>query len=111
MRVSVNVYIMHNMYIFLHRELGRRVRDAMKKAKYSLSVAINRLAQSYSMLILAIGLDDQHHSMRGRYADIYIHLHVSDEHVILFIHVCINSQLRMLLIVIWITITYQLVCN
>ena len=42
----------------------------MKKAKYSLSIAINRLAQSYSMLILAIGLDDQHHSMRGRYADI-----------------------------------------
>lgn len=46
--------------------IGRRVRDAMKKAKYSLSIAINRLAQSYSMLILAIGLDDQHHSMRGR---------------------------------------------
>ena len=39
----------------------------MKKAKYSLAVAINRLAQSYSLLILAIGLDDQHHSMRGRY--------------------------------------------
>ena len=49
----------------------------MKRAKYSLAVAINRLAQSYSMLILAIGLDDQHHSMRGRYAYthciIYVH--------------------------------------
>ena len=50
------------------REIGRRVRDALKRARYSLAVAINRLAQSYSMLILAIGLDDQHHSMRGRYA-------------------------------------------
>ena len=58
------------MYI-IHREIGHRVRDAMKKAKYSLSIAINRLAQSYSMLILAIGLDNQHHSMRGRYADEY----------------------------------------
>ena len=50
----------------------------MKRAKYSLAVAINRLAQSYSMLILAIGLDDQHHSMRGRYGHthciIYIHI-------------------------------------
>ena len=60
-----------SIYISL-RELGRRVRDAVKKAKYSLAVAINRLAQSYSMLILAIGLDDQHHSMRGRYAHTHL---------------------------------------
>ena len=62
------------MHSILYREIGRRVRDAMKKVNYSLSIAINRLAQSYSMLMLAIRLDDEHHSMRGRYADIHIDL-------------------------------------
>ncbi|XP_065920961.1 protein phosphatase 1 regulatory subunit 36-like [Dysidea avara] len=47
-------------------DLGRKVRESLKKAKRSQSVAINKLAQSYSVLILAIGLDDQHHSMKGR---------------------------------------------
>ena len=68
-----------------YREIGRRVRDAMKKAKYSLSIAINRLAQSYSMLILAIGLDNQHHSMRGRYADEHTNVFVINVHTL---HLC-----------------------
>ena len=58
----------------------------MKKAKYSLSIAINTLAQSYSMLILAIGLDDQHHSMRGRYVDTHIDLKKSYCTSVTFIH-------------------------
>ena len=48
----------------------------MKEAKYSLSIAINRLAQLYSVLILAIGLNDQHHSMSGRYVDTHIDLKI-----------------------------------
>ena len=47
-----------------HREIGQRVRDAIKKAKYSLSIAI-KTTTSYPKLILAIGLDDKHHYIRG----------------------------------------------